>query len=168
MITLECNYSKKIGLPGYSSHQFCVTLRTEIADLSQVQAESGRLYALLQASVDTELQQTGFNPGAENGHGQAPAGRNGRANGYRNGNGNGSAAAEVWVCTPKQKGLILGLVDEHKIDKTTVEALAQQLFRKGVRQLNKLEASGLIDEMIEKYAPKGNGNPRYAPRGGGR
>lgn len=32
MITLEANYSKKIGLPGYSSHQFSITLRTEIAD----------------------------------------------------------------------------------------------------------------------------------------
>jgi hypothetical protein len=29
MITLECNYSKKLGLPGYSSHQFAITLRTE-------------------------------------------------------------------------------------------------------------------------------------------
>jgi len=44
MITLEANYSKKIGLPGYSSHQFSVTLRTEIADLSKVQDESARLY----------------------------------------------------------------------------------------------------------------------------
>ena len=33
MITLECNYSKKLGLPGYSSHQFAITLRTEITDL---------------------------------------------------------------------------------------------------------------------------------------
>ena len=43
MITLECNYSKKIGLPQFSSHQFSITLRTEIADVSQVQAESARL-----------------------------------------------------------------------------------------------------------------------------
>jgi len=43
MLTLECNYSKKIGLPGYSSHQFMVTLRTEINDVATVQAESDRL-----------------------------------------------------------------------------------------------------------------------------
>ena len=48
MLTLECNYSKEIGLPHYSSHQFLVTLRTEITDLSTVQAESDRLYGLLQ------------------------------------------------------------------------------------------------------------------------
>jgi hypothetical protein len=42
-ITLEANYSKKLGLPGYSSHQYMITLRTELADLTQVEAESTRL-----------------------------------------------------------------------------------------------------------------------------
>ena len=59
MITLECNYSKKLGLPGYSSHQFAITLRTEINDLTQVQAESARLYKLLQDGVDTSIKETG-------------------------------------------------------------------------------------------------------------
>ena len=59
MITLECNYSKKLGLPGYSSHQFAITLRTEIADLTQVQAESARLYKLLQEGVDISIKETG-------------------------------------------------------------------------------------------------------------
>jgi len=45
MPALECNYSKKIGLPGYSSHQFKVTLGTEISDLSSVHAESHHLAA---------------------------------------------------------------------------------------------------------------------------
>ncbi len=39
-ITLEANYSKKLGLPGYSSHQYSVTVRTELADLNQVDVES--------------------------------------------------------------------------------------------------------------------------------
>ena len=60
MITLECNYSKKLGLPGYSSHQFSITLRTEISDLTQVQAESARLYKLLQEGVDTSIKETGY------------------------------------------------------------------------------------------------------------
>jgi hypothetical protein len=55
MIILEANYSKKIGLPGYSSHQFSVSLKTELAEVTQVQAESTRLYALLQQSVDHSL-----------------------------------------------------------------------------------------------------------------
>ena len=60
MITLECNYSKKLGLPGYSSHQFAITLRTEISDLTQVQPESARLYKLLQEGVDTSIKETGY------------------------------------------------------------------------------------------------------------
>ena len=77
MITLECSYQKKVGLPQYSSHQFSVTLRTEIADLANVQTESARLYALLQQSVDSSLQQSGFvpgpNPAQGNGNGRADA-----------------------------------------------------------------------------------------------
>ncbi len=75
MNTLECNYSKKLGLPGYSSHQFSITLRTELGDLGQVQAESARLYRLLQEGVDTSIRQIGYLPSV---------------NGNGNGNGNGS------------------------------------------------------------------------------
>ena len=60
MITLEANYSKNIGLPGYSSHQFSVSLKTELADVSQVQTESSRLYAVLQQSVDSSIQHIGY------------------------------------------------------------------------------------------------------------
>ena len=67
-IQLEANYSKKIGLPGYSSHQFSITLKTELNDISQIDAESSRLYRLLQSSVDQELQQQGYVP--VNGNGQ--------------------------------------------------------------------------------------------------
>jgi hypothetical protein len=48
MIVIEANYSKKLGLPGYSSHQYSVTLRAEIADLSQVSAKSQELHQLSQ------------------------------------------------------------------------------------------------------------------------
>ncbi len=40
MVVLEANYSKKVGLPGYSAHQYAITLRTEISDLSQVEIQS--------------------------------------------------------------------------------------------------------------------------------
>ena len=79
MITLECNYSKKLGLPGYSSHQFSITLRTEISDLTQIQPESARLYKLLQEGVDTSIKETGYLP-ASNGNG------NGKGNGQAQGN----------------------------------------------------------------------------------
>ena len=33
-LTIEANYSKKVGLPGYSSHQFSLSLKAEITDLA--------------------------------------------------------------------------------------------------------------------------------------
>jgi hypothetical protein len=33
-LTIEANYSKKVGLPGYSSHQFSLSLKAEITDLT--------------------------------------------------------------------------------------------------------------------------------------
>jgi hypothetical protein len=159
MITLECNYFKKLGLPGYSSHQFAITLRTEIADLTQVQAESSRLYKLLQEGVDTSIKEVGF----------LPTNGNGRGNGQGQGNGsNGNSHAGdngAWGCSEKQKSLILKITDENNLDKNEVEALAQERFGKGVKALNKLEASGLIEELLEKTGQnKGNGRSRYQSR----
>lgn len=150
-IILEANYSKKIGLAGYSSHQFSVTLKQEITDASKVQAESDRLYALLQESVDRSIQQVGFLPEAVNGSTKP------------NGNGNGHASPSAprnrapvhdWKCTVAQKDLILKVVDENQLDKNELEVLAQKRFRKGVKELNKLEASGLITELLEQYPGK--------------
>ena len=166
-IVLEANYSKKLGLPGYSSHQYSVTLRTEVADLGQVESESVRLHNLLQSSLDREIQKTGFLP-------EKTALGNGHGNGHGNGNGNGNGhnrpgaqanghSAEPWACSPKQKDLIIKLVEEHKLDKDQVEALAQDRFGKAVKALNKLEASGLIDELITQTGgtPNGQHRPRF-------
>jgi hypothetical protein len=159
-IVMEANYSKKVGLPGYSSHQYMITLRTELADLNQVEAESTRLHTLLQTAVDREIQKIGYLP--ENGNGKA----NGRSpNGNENGNGNANGNQESWGCSPKQRDLILKIVDEHRLDKNQVEALAQDRFGKGVRDLNKLEASGLIDELITQTGgTPGNNRRRFNNR----
>lgn len=148
-VILEANYSKTIGLPHYSSHRFSLTVKVEVGELSKVAEESTRLYGLLQECVDHDLQQTGYLPEANgNGHphGQSHAQSNG--NGHPNGNGNGSAD---WHCTPKQRDLILQIVEDHHLPKGEIEQLAQDRFGKGVKQLNKLEASGLIEELIEKH-----------------
>lgn len=144
MLTLECNYSKKIGLPGYSSHQFMVTLRTEITDAGTVQAESDRLYGLLQTAVDASLQKVGWLPqlAPKNGNGQSAI----------------SGQQDRWQCSDKQRDLIIKITEEHRLDKNAVELLAQDRFGKGVKSLNKLEASGLIDELLEQTGQKKNGN----------
>ncbi len=151
-IVIEANYSKKLGLPQYSSHQYSITLRTEIADLTQLQGESDRLYKLLQQSVDTSIKEVGFLPGEG---GSVPIHQ-------RNSNGNGHN--DDWECSEKQKNLILKIVEENKLDKKEIEALAQDRFGKGVTALNKLEASSLIEELLEQYGgAKGNGH-RFTPR----
>jgi len=155
MILLEANYSKKIGLPGYSSHQFSVSLKTELAEVGQVQTESSRLYALLQQSVDNSLQQIGYLP-------------NTNGNGHKNGNGHPKPPPETdnWNCSDKQRDLILKITDEHKLDKTKVDQLAQDRFGKGVKALNKLEASGLIDELLVQTGQSKPRTGRFSKAGG--
>ena len=164
MITLEANYSKKIGLPGYSSHQFSVTLKSELSDVSQVEQESARLYDVLQNSVDSNIQQIGFLPG------EAKPTSNGNGNGHTNGNGNGhhKPQDDKWACSDKQRELILKITDENKLDKAKVDQLAQDRFGKGVKALNKLEASGLIEELLEMTGQSKPRNQRFQKAGGGR
>lgn len=182
-LQIEANYSKKIGLPGYSSHQFSITLKAELTDISQVEAESSRLYALLQSSVDRELQHQGYVPGADksgqanevdqtrptnhqingaaqsNGRYRTGQQQNGRFrhNPQRNGFANRiniQVREEQWKCSPKQQELIVKMVHEHQLEKNYVEQLSMQLFGIGVRSLNKLQASGLIDELIREVEQK--------------
>jgi hypothetical protein len=161
MITLECNYSKKIGLPQYSSHQFSITLRTEVADVNQVQPESARLYKLLQEGVDTSIKEVGFLPGSNaNGSNVQHGG-----NGSNGGNGNDQPQGEngAWNCSAKQRDLIQKIVTEHNLEKAKIEALAQDRFGKGVKALNKLEASGLIEELLEQTG-QNKGRGRFSSR----
>ena len=158
MITLEANYSKKIGLPGYSSHQFSVTLKSELSDVAQVEQESARLYDVLQNSVDSNIQQIGFLPGEAKSNG----------NGNGNGNGHHKPQDDKWACSDKQRDLILKITDENKLDKAKVEGLAQDRFGKGVRGLNKLEASGLIEELLEQTGQSKPRSQRFQKAGGAR
>jgi hypothetical protein len=160
MVIIEANYSKKLGLPAYSSHSYSITIRSEVADLSQVERESAKLYAILQGSVDREIQEVGFIPDA-NGHGSAP----------RTTSQATQSNGDQWACSDRQKELILRVVEENKLDKQEVEALAKDMFNTPVKVLNKMQASGLIEELLAKYATKknnggnGNGRRQYQRRG---
>ncbi len=169
-IKLIANYSKRLGLPGYSSHQFSVSVETELSAASDIAAESQRLYKLLQSNVDEQILHTGFVPPGDYGFG--PPEETPRTD-------NASAPATnvtqwqrgpAWKCSDKQKDLILKLVEEHQLDKADIEALANERFGKSVRQLNKVEASGLIDELLETHGGanrQGNGNRRSGSAYGG-
>jgi hypothetical protein len=162
-ITFEATYSKKLGLPNYSSHCFVVSLRTELSDLSQVEEESARLYALLQQSVDREVLEVGFLPDAST-YGMAESSqplhqRNGNGS---SANGHGSKPASpapvtrseaddagtAWNCTDKQRELILKLSKQAKLDWDEVEHLAHLRFDQPVRSLDRKQASGLIEALL--------------------
>ena len=116
--------------------------------------------------MDTSIRDVGYLPEANaNGNGLTHP-RNGNGNGHtapRNGNGNGHG--EAWNCTPKQQDLIIKIVDENRLDRQDIERLAMDRFGKGVKQLNKLEASGFIEELFERHPRQwGNGNGRAPSR----
>jgi len=156
MIKLIANYSKRLGLPGYSSHQFSVSIETEIINVEDVAAESTHLYETLQRSVDEQIQQTGFVPDSNygsNGNGHQPVNRI-KSNGIKT-NGIGS-----WNCSDKQRELIVKLIANHDL-KEIAEQIADEMFGQPVRALNKLQASSLIKTLLEGYANKprrNNGN----------
>ncbi len=181
-VIIESAYGKTIGLPGYSSHKFCLSLKTEVADLSQVAAEAERVYRILQSAVDTQMVQPGWVP---NGHGDnhiktsvsatpshAPA-SNERGTSTGNGANMGSPPLP-WCCSPKQRLLIEELAQRNHVEISQFAALAQTRFGKELAQLNRLEASGLIDELLDTYGerkPAGGRRPaqrQYAGNGNGR
>lgn len=152
-VKLSANYSKKLGLPQYSSHSFSASVEVELTDISHVEHEVQRLYALLQQSVDQEIQQPGFVPQTE-----TPVhNRNSpRHSSPQPGN-------ERWGCTDGQRGFILRIVSDNKMDKQEAESLSRQLFGTGVKQLNKMQASQLIEELLAKTG-KPQGSNRWQQR----
>ena len=119
-VFIEANYSKKIGLPAYSSHSFSVTLRSEVSELKDVDREASKLYAILQGAVDSQITETGYTP--------VPLGAGSESNRTTDRTTNGHAAQsgnnDQWACSDKQRDLILKVVEEHRLDKQEVEGLA--------------------------------------------
>lgn len=165
-IKLIANYSKRLGLPGYSSHQFSVSVETELLATDDIPQESARLYHLLQSNVDQQILQTGFVPPTDYGMETTTTNNTAAANSTSQ-PGHPAPDPTRWKCSDKQKDLILKLVDEHQLDKNEVDHLARQRFGKGVRLLSKLEASGLIDELLDTYGGSRSQNGQSNPRSNG-
>ena len=97
---------------------------------------------MLQSSVDREIQKTGFI-----GEAGAPADERPRPQTGEEQND------ERWKCSEKQRSLILKIVEEHSLHKQQIENLAKDRFNVSV---NRLQASGLIEELLERYPLKKN------------
>ena len=146
-VKLITNYAKRLGLPGYSSHQFSVSIETELQSLDNVRHESARLYESLQEVVDRQIQKTGFVP----------------PDGY----GMDGDKAGTWNCSKKQRELIEKIIAENKLDQTEIEQLVTGMFGLRLQQLNKLQASGFIDELLDRHGNgKRNGFRQHRSRSG--
>ena len=147
-IKLNTSYSKKLGLPGYSSHAFSASVEVELADINHVNAECARLYGLLQASVDGEIRHTGFVP-------DAAYGKNGTRNGShrsgRNGNArNGGAPRHTYPASARQRDLIGKVAGENGIGADELAGMAQQHGGAPLAELDKNGASALIDALFAR------------------
>ncbi|MDF1713794.1 MAG: hypothetical protein P1U90_16275 [Akkermansiaceae bacterium] len=158
-IKLVANYSKRLGLPGYSSHQFSVSVETELRDLAEADTEMSNLYHQLQRNVDAQIQETGFVPsesyGSQSSQRQAPP-----QNTQPQPRANPSTQSDQWRCSDKQQQFIHRLMNENNLPLSEVDHLARQRFGIAVSQLNKMQASGLIDELLDQYGSKGKGGSR--------
>src|SRR5213595_750911 len=106
-VKLITNYAKRLGLPGYSSHQFSVSIETELQNLDNVRDESARLYDSLQQAVDEQIQETGFVP--PDGYGME-VDKNG-----------------TWNCSQKQRELIEKISRENNLDQNTLDRIANEM-----------------------------------------
>ena len=160
-VILQMTYSKKLELPNFSSHQCSVSLQAEIADISQITGETKRLYALVQDAVDREIQEVGYLPDATT-YGMHPPGNGAERSSSNPDSDPGGRSA--WKCSEKQRQLVEKIVREKDLDKREIEDLANEMFGAGVKQLNRLQASGLIDELLERHGGQRRNNGGY---GGG-
>jgi hypothetical protein len=146
-IKLSAAYSKKLGLPGFSSHSFTVSIETELQHRDNVREASARLYESLQAAVDQQIQKTKFVP--PDGYGME-VDKNG-----------------AWNCSQKQRELIEKIGRENNLDQNALDRLADEMFGATAQALNKLQASGFIDELLDRYGKRtqrGQYGRRYVGR----
>ena len=118
-ILLEFNYGKRLGLPGYSSHNFGVSVKAEVNNPESIPGEAERVYSILQDSVDSQIVNPGFVPGDDKSPGRLdndPAPRKPQP-----------AGPGSWKCSQKQTGLILDILDRNNLQLTIVDTKVDDL-----------------------------------------
>ncbi len=140
VIVLKATYSTGLTQAGLSDHRFSLSVRTKVADLTQVETECARLIAVLQASVENALQNHGSLPLNLNGHGE-------RRHIIRALRGGQNRLA--WACSRKQRKLLRRFIAKCNLDWSFIERAAQERFAKSVRALNQSQARELIRVLHE-------------------
>ena len=138
-LTITATVSKKVGKPNYGSEGFTLTVQSEVTNMDQVKEESHRLYLLLSDSVNQELEGSTTDTAPKNAEWPTIV---------RN-------TAQEYKCSEKQRDLILKIISENEVDRGDVESLSLEMFgNSDLKSLNKLQASGLIDEMLNRWGKK--------------
>ena len=152
-ILLEIHYDKRLGLPGYSSHDFGVSLKTEVTDLDQIRQESERAYQILQKSVDSQIIHRGYVPDQVNNSGVT---NQEEKDNTSEGIGKNDNNTEKWNCTVRQRDLILNVLERNNLDPQTANELGMELHGKKMDRLTKLQVSGVITELLNRFGRKKN------------
>jgi hypothetical protein len=152
-ILLEIHYDKRLGLPGYSSHDFGVSLKTEVTDLDQIRQESERAYQILQKSVDSQIIHRGYVPDQVNNSGVTNQEEKDNTSA---GIGKNDNNTEKWNCTVRQRDLILNVLERNNLDPQTANELGMELHGKKMDRLTKLQVSGVITELLNRFGRKKN------------
>jgi hypothetical protein len=154
-IQIEATYSKKLGLPNFSSHSFMISVRAEVSSLRRLETESARLYRVLQTSVDKEVQQVGFLPDATR-YGMLMDGKTVQNGSSKNGHGASVFSASITDApqpSDKQKALIEKVAKREKFTADDLNGIAQRLFKLPLEQLDRKQTSAFITELLMIAGP---------------
>jgi hypothetical protein len=152
-VKIIANYSKRLGLPGYSSHQFSVSVEKELASSDNVSTEATTLYHTLQKAVDQEMQRTGFVPDAD--YGSADQAAKLATSKQTPAIADDLTQDRPWKASDKQRDLVFKIVDNSGIEIEVVEAISDEMFGHGdLAELNKIQMSGLINELLSRYGKR--------------
>ena len=144
-ILLQFDYGKKLGLPRYSSHNFCVSMKAEVSDPEEIPQEAERAYGILQQAVDKQMENPGFVP-SQNGKTEIKE---------------PEVDPDKWNCTERQKGLLLTILDRNGLEPIIVEDLSREIHGLSMADLGKMQVSAVIGEVLDRWGkhPK-NANGR--------
>ena len=147
-VILDINYSKKLGLPNYSSHSLGIGLKAEVANLNDVQGEVEKAYSLLQSAVDSQIVHQGYisnEDKGENGTDQVQ-----KTQVKVNGN-ESKTDPDKWNCTVRQRGLLMTILERNDLDPEVVEDLSQELHGRPMSDLGKAQVSEVIGQVLDRW-----------------
>ena len=144
-ILLEFNYAKKLGLPHFSSHNFGVSVKSEVQDPEAIPEEARRLYSVLQGSVDEQIVKPGFLPGEE---------KETEPTDIQSTEEQAQAEEpdpDSWHCSEKQRALILDILGRSSLPLSIADSTALHLHGRPMQQLDRRESTAVVGEILERY-----------------